>query len=158
MDSGWSASHVYVFFGRVTAGFIFSFLLSWTHIWSFCVHSSMHAGTHSAFWMCVCGGVCLFFWCCRVYDLHSKHAWLYLKYIFLFMFIVRSWLQYNHLIFEKFCFWVGLIRGWQWKCFKAFSFFCFCFRLVPSTWGEPGRSVAEASWGQRGEKLAFINY
>lgn len=28
MDSGWSASHVYVFFGRVTAGFMFSFLLS----------------------------------------------------------------------------------------------------------------------------------
>lgn len=82
-----------------------AFVLSWTHIGSFCVHYYVHAGSHLAFWMCV-----LFsFKCCGYYSIHLKHAWLYLLYIFLSFFSLelRSWLQYQHPIFGKCCSWSG---------------------------------------------------
>lgn len=130
-----------------------AFVLSWTHIGSFCVHSYVHAGSHLAFWMCV-----LFsFKCCRYYSIHLKHAWLYLLYIFIILFIgVKELTAISTSYIWKVLFlnWIWP-QGWQWKCFTTFSSICFCFRLVPSTWGEPGWGVTETSWGQRGKFWSF---
>lgn len=119
-----------LFFGLGAAGFMFSFLCHEHTLGSFCVHSYMHAGTHSAFWMCLFVCVSVLF----VLVLQRACVVVFNVYIF-YDSVHRNWGVDCNIIILYLKSFVLESDSFEWKMLHGVIVFLFLFQTRPQRMG-----------------------